>query len=307
MDRHRARVSAGELAYVDEGDGPAVVLLHGFPTSADLWRNLAPLLAPRFRVIAPDLLGYGQSERPTPADLSVPAQATYVRELLGHLGLEEFAVVGHGLGGAVGQLLAPGGGRTLVLMNSATLDSSNPGPEGPLRHSDPGAADERMAERAVREAFERGTGHPERMAQEDLELFVRPWRADPPALVRAAQAFDKGGRGAAEHVSSNDRLGDLRMPAFLVWGEDDPWFPASVAERLQELLPEAALALLPGCSHFVLEDAQETVVPMVFEFLRLRYLGEHHAHAPSNVVAPADLGVSFERPQEPPGLPDEEA
>lgn len=307
LDRARARVSAGELAYVDEGAGPAVVLLHGFPTSADLWRNLAPLLAPRFRVIAPDLLGYGQSGKPADADLAVPAQTTYLRELLDRLDLHEFAVVGHGAGGAVGQALALGGGvRTLVLMNSATLQA-NPGPEEALQDADPGSAEQAPAERVVREAFERGMGHPERMAPEDLELFVSPWRADPGALVRAARALGDAGPDRVEEAAPGPRLGDLETPAFLVWGEDDPWFLSSDAERLQEVLPDAALALLPGCSHFVLEDAPETVAPMVFEFLRLRLLGERHARAAATLVAPADLGVSFEPPTAPTGLPDEEA
>lgn len=302
LDRARARVSAGELAYVDEGDGPAVVLLHGFPANADLWRNLAPLLAPRFRVIAPDLLGYGESEKPERADLSIPAQARYARELLERQGVAEFAVVGHGAGGGVGQLLAlEGEVRTLVLMDSVAFDVSPAGPAESLREADPASADQTLVERTVRGAFRQGMGHPERLAPEDVELFAEPWRADPPALVRAARALDGNGpAGAAE------RIGRAAFPAFLVWGEEDPWLPASLGERLQEALPGSSLALLPGCSHFVLEDAPETVAPMVFEFLRLGYLGERHAHAPARVVAPADLGVSFDRPEGPVPAPDEE-
>src|SRR5205814_9374935 len=78
--KQRFRTSGGELAYVDEGDGPAVVLLHGFPTSSYLWRSFVPPLAARFRVIAPDLLGYGDSAKPVGTDLSMTAQAGYVRE-----------------------------------------------------------------------------------------------------------------------------------------------------------------------------------------------------------------------------------
>ena len=78
LERARARVSAGELAYAEAGDGPPVVLLHGFPTSADLWRREAPLLASRMRVVVPDLLGYGQSDRPAGADLTIVGQARHV-------------------------------------------------------------------------------------------------------------------------------------------------------------------------------------------------------------------------------------
>jgi pimeloyl-ACP methyl ester carboxylesterase len=301
LDRRRARVSAGELAYVDEGDGPAVVLLHGFPTNADLWRNLAPLLAPRLRVVAPDLLGYGWSAKPEDAELSLENHAGSVRELLEDLEVGEFAAVGHGVGGGVAQLLAAGGGaRTLVLLDSVAFDAWPPAGTVPaLTDVDASSATPALAEQIVQEALTRGMGHPERLLPEDLELFVRPWREDPAALVRAARALD--GRGLSDAAR---RVGEQKIPALLVWGEDDPWLPSSLAERLQEEVAEAALAVLPGCSHFVLEDAPETVTPLVFEFLRLRYLGESHVHAAG--PTPVDLGVSFERPREPSGLPDEE-
>jgi pimeloyl-ACP methyl ester carboxylesterase len=299
LDRHSARLSAGEISYADEGDGPAVVLLHGFPTHADLWRNLAPLLAPRFRVVAPDLLGYGHSGKPEAADLSIAAQARYVRELLEKLGVDEFALVGHGFGGGVAQLLAVEGGvRTLVLLDSVAFDEWEPAGVVADLARDGVAATATLAERAVREAFNRGMGHPDRLPPGEMELFIRPWRDDPTALLRAARALDgKGLAGAAR------RIAERAIPVLVLWGEDDPWLSSSLAERLQDEIGDAAVALLPGCSHFVLEDAPDTVAPIVFEFLRIRYLGERHANAPA--PTPVELGVSFERPREPPGLVDE--
>ncbi|MGH2683219.1 MAG: alpha/beta fold hydrolase [Actinomycetota bacterium] len=301
LERRRARISAGELAFVDEGDGPAVLLVHGFPAHADLWRNLVPLLAPRFRVVAPDMLGYGWSEKPEHADLSLEAQAGYLRELLDGLGVEEFAAVGHGVGGGVAQLLAGEGGvRTLVLLDSVVFGPRPTGGIGDaLADDDAAAGGADLAERAVGEAFSRGMGHPDRLLPQDLELFISPWRENPAALIRAARAPD--GRSLSEVAG---RIRQQEIPVLAVWGEDDPWLPPSLAERLQDEVGDTAVALLPGCSHFVLEDAPETVTPIVFEFLRLRYLGESHARASSAV--PVDLGVSFERPAEPPTLPDEE-
>src|SRR5207253_1449140 len=82
LERKRIRISAGEMAYVDMGEGRPVVLLHGFPTSAHLWRREAWLLAQRMRVLVPDLMGYGESDQPLDAELSERAQAGYVGELL---------------------------------------------------------------------------------------------------------------------------------------------------------------------------------------------------------------------------------
>src|SRR5207249_5783666 len=119
LERKRIGLTAGEMAYVDMGEGPPVLLLHGFPTSADLWRREAWLIAQRMRVIVPDLIGYGQSDKPVDADLTEPAQAGYVRELLDLLGVDDVAIVGHGIGGALAQMLAldaPGRVKALVLL-----------------------------------------------------------------------------------------------------------------------------------------------------------------------------------------------
>src|SRR2546428_499576 len=124
-EKRRARVSAGELAYVDEGEGPAVVLLHGLPLSSLVWRDLIPLLSARFRVIAPDLLGCGDSDRPIDAPLHIRAQAGYVRELLGTLGIERAAIVGETHGGGIAQRLARDGVGASApgLMNTGCLDA----------------------------------------------------------------------------------------------------------------------------------------------------------------------------------------
>jgi pimeloyl-ACP methyl ester carboxylesterase len=281
------------MAYVEEGSGPAVVLLHGFPTSAHLWSDLAPLLAPRFRVIAPDLIGYGDSEKPTTARLDVEAQAVYVRELLDRLGVNEYAVVGHDLGGGVAQLLAlQGGTRVLILVDSITPRSEL---GTPLRPVETDGFDAASAEALVRDRFEHGISRRGRLSDEDLEEFIRPWRRDPSGLARAAHAAQADGIAGLEN-----RLRDLDIPTLVLWGEDDPFVPSKHAEELWELLPDASIALLPGCSHYVTADAPETALPLILQFLRRRYLGEEgHDQAYHTGPVPVDLGVSFERPPHP--------
>jgi 2-hydroxymuconate-semialdehyde hydrolase len=297
LDRKRVRLSGGELAYVDEGEGPAVLLLHGFPTSAHLWRDLVPILAPRFRAVAPDLLGYGDSDKAPDAAVHVRAQAGYVREMLDALGLERVAVIGHDIGGGIGQLLAfEGLVETLVLIDSISLDSWPIEGVRMIQEAEPGSVDEEFVANLVTMTFDLGMGHPARLEDEDREEFVRPWRSDPPALIRAAQGIDGVGLAGTE-----DRLASLDIRTLIVWGEDDPFQPSDLAERLGELLPGSTVALLPGCSHFVTEDAPEAVLPLVSEYLRTHYLGERHGHAGPTMV---DLGVSLQRPD--PGTPAEE-
>ena len=274
--RQRFSSSGGELAYVDEGDGPAVVLLHGFPTSSLLWRAFVPPLASRYRVIAPDMLGYGESEKPEDADLTMSAQAGYVRELLGSLGVQRFAAIGHDLGGAVAQLLALGGGAdALVLLDSVAFDVWPIEGVRMIQATEPGQESAELVEQLVKLSFDLGVGHPERITEDVLRAYLAPFAGDDGAraFFRAVRAVD--GRGLA---GRDDDLVALDIPVFLVWGEDDPFLPVEVAERLNDLLPRSTLALLPGCSHFVTEDAPATIVPLVYEYLRARYLGEPHGH-----------------------------
>lgn len=290
-ERMRARVSAGELAYVDMGEGPPVLFLHGFPTSSFLWRREAWLLAQRTRVIVPDLLGYGESDKPADADLSERAQAGYAQELLEHLGVREVAVVGHDLGGAIAQMLALDGTtdvRALVLVDSACFDAWPVEGVRMLRATPPEQETAELAADVVRLAFDAGMGHRERIDEADLRRYVEPWTKDPRSLFRAARAI------SGEGLAGRDReLAGLAAPVLVIWGEDDPFLDASLAERLGEALPGSAVALLPGCSHFVTEDAPQTVGPLIYEYLRARYLGEAHGHA-----APAAVALSLDRPQE---------
>ena len=222
------RVADG-LAWREAGpaDGPAVVLLHGFPASSLLWRDLVPALAPPMRVVAPDLFGGGASAEPD--DPSVEGAVAAVRGLLARLGVGAFAAVGHGHGGAVA--------------------------------------------RAIADAFRAGLGHPERLPVPVLEAYAEPWVADAGRYRRAAAAL-------ARPVAVGDAPD---VPTFLLWGEDDRVVPVEEAERQADAIPTSTLAVLPGCGHFLPDDAAETVVPIVREFLRGRYLGLAHEHAPGPV------------------------
>lgn len=273
----RTKVRGGELAYLDLGEGPAVLLLHGFPTSSVLWRREAWLLAQRMRVIAPDLLGYGESDKPDNADLSEPAQAGYVLELLDRLGIRELAVVGHDLGGALAQMLALDGAvevRALILLDAACFDAWPTEPARRLQAVPPGQESAVLAEESVRQTFAKGVAHQERLADDSVHSYLRPWLANPAALFRAARAVT--GKGLAGREAD---LADLDMPTLVIWGEQDPFLSADLAERLGEAILGSAVALLPGCSHFVTEDAPQTVGPLIYEYLRSRYLREAHAHS----------------------------
>lgn len=276
-DKRRVTVVGGEFAVVDAGDpqAPPVVLLSGGFTSSFVWRRLLPLLSPFLRVVAPDLLGSGDSVAEPEADLTLAGHARSVRELLGGLGIERFAAVGHGHGGGVAQLLAVDGGvDALVLVDSIAFDAW-PAPGVRALQEALAAGDRVDPQTWMREMVEVGTTRPERRAPEDLDELVRPFSGPDGAdrLARVASSFD--GRGL---VGLEPKLAALEIPALVLWGEEDAFVPTAVAERLGEVLPRASVALLPGCGHLLLEDAPDTVAPLVFRWLQSQYLKLEHRH-----------------------------
>jgi pimeloyl-ACP methyl ester carboxylesterase len=288
-EKRRVAIPAGELALVEAGDpeAPPVVLLSGGFTSSYLWRGLIPLLSPWMRVIAPDLLGSGDSESPDLADLRLPAQGANVRSVLEALGVERFAVVGHGRGGGVAQLLALDGGvDALVLVDSIAFEAW-PSPRIADLRSRLGEADAAFVRSWFETFFDLGMGHRERLSAADLDEYRRPFEGVDGVrrFARIASGFD--GQGL---VGIEPRLAELEVPAFVLWGEDDAFLPVELAERLGDVLPWATVALLPGCGHFLLEDAPETVAPLIVQWLRTQYLRLPQAHAHAEGAVAVELG-----------------
>jgi pimeloyl-ACP methyl ester carboxylesterase len=125
----------------------------------------------------------------------------------------------------------------------------------------------------IRASLHVGMADPSRITPDQVMEYLRPWSGpeNVEAFFRFADAID--GKGL---IGREDDLAKLEMPVLIFWGEDDEFYPPAVAERLNAAIPTSTLGLLPGCRHFLVEDAIETVGPMIYEYLRARYLQEPH-------------------------------
>ena len=273
--------SGGLIAYVDVGEGEPVVLLHGFPLSSFTWRDVVPALARRFRVIAPDLLGHGSSDKPANARLDIAAQATYVRELLTELGVGRYAVVGHASGGGIAQLLALDDADVgaLVLLDSIAFDAWPVASTRELQAIDPDRFPPDLVEAGLRTALLTGVADPASVDDALLDGYLEPWLrpGGSAAFVRAAQSTD--GLGLTGH---EDAFAAWELPVLLLWGEEDPFLPTELAERLNDAMPSSTLGLLPGVGHYIVDEATETVTTTISEWLRVRYLELPHGHDDPN-------------------------
>jgi pimeloyl-ACP methyl ester carboxylesterase len=263
------------LSYRSAGSGPVLVLVHGITSTSATWANVLPYLAERFTVIAPDLIGHGQSAKPR-GDYSLGAYASGIRDLLAALGHDRATFVGHSLGGGVAMQLAyqfPEHCERLVLVSSGGLGrditallraASLPGSELVL----PLLANERVLE--VGRGLGRLLGRIGLRVHTDVGEVLRGHASLSDGEARAAflhtlrTIVDHGG----QRVDASDRLYLAEaIPFLLVWGERDPIIPVAHGRAAHELVPGSRLEVFPDAGHFPHLDDPLRFVRLLTEFI----------------------------------------
>jgi magnesium chelatase accessory protein len=248
------------------GSGPAVLLVHGTGAATHSWRGLAPLLAQRFTVVAPDLPGHGFTELPPPDRLSLPGMADALSGLLAALGTRPTLVVGHSAGAAVLARMCLDGRiapQALVSLNGALLPLRGfPGQIfAPLAKllAWTGLVPQLFAwhagDRAVIERLLRDTGST--LDAEGVELYARLARN--PGHVAAAF-------GMMAHWDLEPLVRDLlrlRPALVLVVGTNDRTIPPEEAARVRALVPTATVVRLPGLGHLAHEERPQEVAAII--------------------------------------------
>lgn len=269
MEKSRVAIREGTIAYVRQGQGEPILLIHGMPTSAYLWRGVIPLLAGDFAVCALDLLGFGDSDKPARVDLSLPAQARYVAEFMVKVGLTHANVAGHDIGGGVAQLLSlerPELVKRLILLDTVAYDSW-PVPEID-RLKDPEwdqiiqTLDLRTG---FRKAFLRGVFHQDRVSDALVSEYVRPFGGSggKQAYLRCARALNN--RDTLIRAAEIERL---PLPVLILWGEADNYQDVKVGQRLADGLAAARLIVLKEAGHFLPEDQPHEIARLVRAFIQ---------------------------------------
>lgn len=266
--RQFAQVDGHRIAYIDEGNGVPVLLIHGIPTNGLMWRDVIPVLSKHFRVIAPDLLNYGQSEMPERADVSINAQRQIMFGLLDALGIRRAHLVGHDIGGGVAQLMAverPERTDRLVLIDSVCFDSW-PIPEfEPMQK--PGAeADMTLDEfvEMIRGFMPKGVVDKRVMTESVIDLYAKPWSSE-----EGKQAFFRNLRrlNSEYTLAVSDQLPQLPHTTLIVWGEKDPFQKPDYGPRLEQAIPNARLRVIDDVGHWLLEEKPDEISDLILNFL----------------------------------------
>jgi pimeloyl-ACP methyl ester carboxylesterase len=256
--------------------GSPIVLVHGLGGRSEDFSNLTPYLEKSgYRVYAPDLLGFGQSEEPADASYSISDQADLIENFFDAMGLKQTDLAGWSMGGWIAQKVAvdhPERVSRLILMDSAGLTV-------------PPSWDTRL--------FTPTT--PAELNQ--LEALLMP---HPPAMPRfvandilriSANYSWVVKRALASMLSAKDVMDDglptLKMPVLILWGQLDRITPLSEGEAMHDLIPQSRLVVAPGCGHLAPQSCSKEFGPEIARFLQTAYT------KPSNQVT-AQVNLSGE-------------
>jgi len=271
-----ADVGGATLHYVEAGDGPLVVLLHGFPEFWYGWRlQIAPLVQAGLRVVAPDLRGYNLSSGPEDfAEYTADKLAADIHGLIRERGAESALVVGHDWGGSVAWTLAmlhPDAVDRLVILNAAHPRRLNEGLRNPRQlerswyffYFQPMNEPERHARRDDWKFFKRflRDARPPYTEQE-LAHYVEAW-SQPTAVTSMINYYR-----AAVRLGSKQEIRPVSAPTLVIWGERDRYLGRKLAEPHHEDVPNLdRVERLPNASHWVHHDEAEHVNELLVGFL----------------------------------------
>jgi haloalkane dehalogenase len=262
-----ARANAAGLAYRQDGDedAPAAVLVHGYPESSHMWRHALPALAAAgWRALAPDLPGYGDSPLDGPGtwEHHMDALARFVAEL----GLGPVALVTHDWGVPIGLRWAcdhPGAARALVISDGGFFADRRWHDLANVMRT-PGEG-EQLIRGYTREGFQAAMQAVS--AGMDEAAIAEYWKAFADDERRLAQLELYRSGDFDKLAPYEGRLAALGLPALIVWGAQDRFAGASMAERFHRELPGSELAVIDDAGHFVWDDEPERTSSLLADFL----------------------------------------
>jgi cis-3-alkyl-4-acyloxetan-2-one decarboxylase len=281
FESHWITIQGHRYHYLDEGQGPVLLMVHGNPTWSFYWRDLVKAFRGHYRVIVPDHIGCGLSDKPSAREYSyrLAQRIDDLGCLVRELDLRDVTLVAHDWGGAIGlgaAVAAPDRFARLVLMNTAGFRSDRCPWRIRLAHVPV------LSQVAVqglnlfaRSALRMAMAKHERMTPAVRAGLLAPyhsWRTRV-GVYRFVQDIPMNARhpSYAALLQIENGLAQFRdRPICLIWGMQDWCFPPEFLDRFIEFFPEAEVHRFEDAGHYVIEDAHERIVPIVETFLESR-------------------------------------
>lgn len=268
---HNVEVNGTNIHYLACGEGAPVLMLHGWPTSSYLYRDILPIVGRSTRAIALDLPGYGRSDKPANTRYSFGYYERIIEGFLDALEISKIDLVVHDLGGPVGILWAlrhPERAGRLALLNTLVYPELSLAVKiFGLSIRLPVLRDWMTSPSGLRFSLRFGVCNKELITDEVMRGYEEPFKTKEArtGLLKGAQGLSmKGFR------EISDKLSSFEGPVRIIYGENDRILPdvAETMKRVKDDLPQAEITSLPNCGHFLQEDDAETVATLLEAFLR---------------------------------------
>lgn len=260
-----------KLHYLEAGDKEVVLMLHGYPTSAYLWRNIMPKIAETHRAIALDLPGYGKSDKPLEPSYSFNFYNKLLTQFLAQIKADKIHLVMHDLGGPVGLVWAIKNQariKSLVFLNTLVYTNFSWAVIAfTLSLKMPLVKNWISSPKGVAWAMRFGVQNKDRIKGELLSQYQKPFIEKPARLALLKSASNMSIKAFKE---MEEKLSTFTVPVRAIYGENDRILPkvADTMHRIKKDLPQTEITALANCGHFLQEDEPEKISQLLSDFLK---------------------------------------
>ena len=254
-----AEVDNNKIRYLEEGSSEnTLLLLHGLGASAERWEYVIPHFAREFRVVVPDLIGFGYSDKPM-ADYTIEYFSEFISKFVDKIGIKELSIVGSSLGGQIAAEYTVNHNeniRKLVLVS----------PSGVMKHSTP-ALDAYIAaalypnDDSALNAFQMMSGRKE-IEDKTVNGFIERM-----TLPNAKMAFMSTLLGLKDSEPITKKLQMITVPTLIIWGENDPIIPIEYAKSFISGINDCRFYKMTGCGHVPYVEKPKAFFQIVLDFL----------------------------------------
>lgn len=260
MEEKYVGVRGNKVRYLEEGKAKeSLVLLHGLGGMADRWLPVIPFLSEKFRVVAPDLVGYGYSDKPQ-VDYTPELFTKFVLDFVDELSLRKISIMGTSLGGQIAAECAAIGNQSVNKIVMVT-------PAGIMKESTPVLNAYTMAalyptHETVKAAYEMMMGEKKEVREQTIDNFISNM-----SRPNAKMVFLSTLLGLKNSPVITEKLRLIKIPVLIVWGSNDKMIPVKYAKEFASAIKNCNLVVMNGCGHTPYEERPDEFSKLVLDFL----------------------------------------
>ena len=260
MNEKTIEIDGNTIRYVEEGNSTKnLLLIHGLGASAERWEHVIPQFAKNYRVLVPDLIGFGLSDKPV-VDYTTDYLSEFIRKFLKKLGIDSVSIIGSSLGGQIGAEFTY---QNNSMVEKLVLIS----PSGIMKHSTPALDAYVMAalypsDSSASNAFQIMSGS-KNIDKKTIKGFVQRMK-----LPNAKMAFMSTLLGLKDAEIISEKLVSIKSPTLIIWGENDPIIPIKYAQSFVSEIDDCRFVKMENCGHTPYVESPDKFFKIVSDFLK---------------------------------------